>query len=413
MGNNNEIKVYLTSRKSPTEYATEQEITQYVINESFGDIVETMDSTDYDFGIFTFGEINLVVQNKDGKFNSTDDWRSLFQFSRDLAKIRISLVESDLTRSNQTITASTVTETDLFIGIINEEATVTDAQNETVNFIALSLNSIFRKTKVNANVVSDADTVSAALYNMLNQDSVKSLLTVDSANINPDNDFAIDVGAHFDNTVLKDSLNELLLASNSILYIDSSLNVIVASRDERAALSTLTFYGPYDQYGRGNIQSIQDYNNGNHRMFNSVKINEIEANDSGFVEEFGLRQKEITAEYLTTDATELTIANSLLAEFKEPRDEMQISLNAEDIKSSQLLQKVSINYPLRLSIEDGDFLPIFGQAIYGDSETPYPKVHGGFSIHPNQVFKIIEKRINLQSMIGVLKLRQTNTGYSA
>ena len=96
----------------------------------------------------------------------------------------------------------------------------------------------------------------------------------------------------FDNTQVNEALNQLLLASNSILFVNGSGDIIVRNRDEDTTTSILNLYGKSDELGRENIVRITAYNLRRHRCFTSFKLATVEVNDTAAVDTFGFRQRQ-------------------------------------------------------------------------------------------------------------------------
>lgn len=393
-------KVFFTPRKTQSTYASQIEVTEFISIDGIQSIVASIDSTDYSIGVFTFGDIQLKGMNVDGYFNTEEDYRSIFKFSRDLCKVEVHFQNT----SGDLI---------VFKGIINDEATVLDGIAQTIDFRVLSQDSILRNSNVSSGSISDGMTTKAALTVILDVPQITSVLNFNIANINPFIDFTIDNGAAFDNMPSRDAVNEILLATNSIMIIDGSSNIIVRDRDPTLATNPITsLYGPYDIQRRENIISLQDYNTGKQRMFNAVKVNSFEAQSLPLIETFGYRKKEITLAWVTDSNKEQRIAEALLAEFAAPKIEFAVVVPAYIARDTQLLDLFSVNYPLRYRPVAGTFMPIIGITKIGASGYPLPEVHGSFSIPDNIGFKVIEKSEDPSSFEITLKLRQIGKSLS-
>ena len=395
-------------------------MTDYIDASGISTISQLIDAEDYTFGIFAFGDVELVGHNKNGILNDANDPRSIFQFTRDLAKVRAEFQVENVTRdSSGKVTAYSRTDTITFKGLIQEEATRLDLQNNTVTFRVLTLDSVLRTTQIPGGLVEDSDLASEAIQAILNQTSITAVLNVIPANITVDQDFTIDTGSAFDNISVFDGLKKLLVPANSVLIINSSDDVIVRSRDEDTTPAILELYGEFDLQGRNNMLDLFDHNYGFHRMFNSMFFSDVtEVKDAGFISEFGLRQKQVTVDFVTNTTTLDTIGNNLLDAFKAPKQELKVTIPMTFGKDVSMLQRVTIDSPLRNEKPSSStWLPIFGDAEYGDSETPYPNLTGSYEIHPNLLWKVIEINHDVINYLTTLKLRQTgNTigdGYTA
>jgi len=387
-----QYKIYLTPKTGQFTYGTEILISAEILYNGVKTMKKSIDSSDYEVGVYTYGDITLKMINKNGKYNDEKDRRSVFKYTRDLAKIRVvySDNDGDVTR---------------FKGLINEEATKQDFENEEIQFRVLSNDSVIRTTKVSGGLIANGVMASSAIKSIINQAKITSVLNYNASNINVDIDFAVDDGSKFDNKNCRKALNDLLVATNSVLLIDSSDNMIVQSRSQ-STVDILTLYGPYDQRQRQNIHNIKKFNHGRHRTFTAVKIGNIEVDDDGYVADYGYRQLKKTLDFVTDNETQSDIATRILNEFKEPFIELQIEVPTHIVKNANLLDSVSLNYPLRIKRIEDKFLPIVGLTKIGDTEMPLPYTFGDASIGPEVAFKIIEISENPTSFSTMLKLRQ-------
>lgn len=396
-------KVFMTPLISEDVYGTEVEVTDFVLESGVGKIKKGIDATDYDYGIFFYGDISLRCKNFNGYFNDENDTRSIFTFTRDRAKVRVVYRDQTTSATDDTI---------IFNGLINEEATRLDIQKDEIKLRVLALDSVIRNNKVSAGAVGSGVTFKTAIETILNTPRITSVLNFSASNINPDLNLTIDVGSEFDNKPTREALNELLLASNSVMVIDDSQNMIVRSREEDTLKDVHNLHGANDFLGRENIKFINGYNTGRHRMFNSVRVNNTVSTDDDLAKEFGTRQKRVTLEFITDVTKEKQIADRLLKEFKVSKIELKIGIPTSVAKSLdiEIFDRVSVNYPLRIGApEEGEFLPVIGQTKIGDADAPLPETFGSIAIDPNLAFKVIELNEDPRSFTTMLKLRQKGT----
>jgi hypothetical protein len=194
-----------------------------------------------------------------------------------------------------------------------------------------------------------------------------------------------------------------MLATNSILLIDDSDNIIVRSREPNAA--THYFYGAGDIYGRENIVALKNFNTGVQRSFNSVRIgDEFALTDENFRTEYGIRQKTLDFPYVTTAATIEDIGTRFLREFKWPKMECEIVVPTRIASGVEILDLVSVDFPKVVKPYDQNKIPIAGQAIAG--EAVFPHSLGSFSIAPIIKWKVIGITENPSNFETTLKLRQ-------
>lgn len=360
-----------------------------------GRIRRELDNGDYDIGIFTFADITITAINFDRRFNGPEDPRSIFKYKRDRCKVDIVFYDED------------GNDTTRFKGLINDDATRLDFDKNTIRFKVLSLDSIFRQTFIQAGAIVSGDLFSTAIKKALNIPEITSTLTYSDSNVTVDLDLVIDDGEVFSSLPVKDALDELLLASNSILFLDDNDTIKVQPRQESANVFYL--YGPGNLQGKENILSIRNFNPGLQRAFSSVKVGEnAVATNDGWVLEYGFRQKEISFDFINTLAKEEAIAANILAAFQVPKDEIEVTIPTKDVLEIQLLDLVSIDYGYRYAPAQGEAdLPFWGSFVWGASKWPYTA--GAYKIPPNYKWKVIGIEEDLRKFVTTLKLRRTGT----
>ena len=369
------------------------DITDFVKN--LGSIKKELDNGDYDIGIFTFGDMTLNMINHNRKFNDPHDPRSMFKFTRDKCKVEIIFYEADGTNFTR------------FKGLINEDATRLNFTSGIIRFKVLSLDSIFRQVEVAPGAIVDGDSFSIAIKKILNVPAITNTLTYSAGNINVDYDGNIDVGEEFSAVRVKDALDDLLLASNSILFVDNSDVLHVKARAESATQFNL--YGHGDLYGRENILKIKDFNSGLHRTFSAVSVNTTTiSTDDNWIVEYGFRKKDLSFPFITTLATEEDIADNVLLAFKIPKMELKIEVSNDAVRNIELLDVVKVDYPYRTSLPpETGIMPMYGVAQYGVDY--YAPTTGTFEIKSNIKWKVISIQENPVKFTTTLKLRQVGT----
>jgi hypothetical protein len=180
--------------------------------------------------------------------------------------------------------------------------------------------------------------------------------------------------------------------------------MIVQSRSENTGDYT-ELYGPFSQRSRQNILKLNKYNNGKQRLFTVVKVGNSASVESNYLTDDGYRQKSISLNFITSSSTELTIAQNISNEFKFPKIELEVEVETSLAKNLNLLDKILIDYPLRLKPYI-KFFPVVGDSKIDDSVTPLPYEFGSSTIERNIPFKIIEIKQNVKKFTTILKLRQ-------
>lgn len=396
-------RVYITPLISQFVYGTEIEVSDRVTLDGINQIKRAIDSQDYEIGVYFYSDLELVGANVNGYFNDPTDLRSIFPFNRDLAKCRVVFENTD----GDTIT---------YYGLINEEATRVDAMNDLITFRILSLDSIIRNTQVAGGTVADGVPVKTAILSILAGSTIGSVLSISPSDINPNLDFTIDLGSAFDDQPTQDVLNQLLLASNSVMKISSSGVVTVASRGANN-VSALNLFGPYDELRRQNVINIQNYNTGLQRMFTSIAITDGNGDltildNAPLANTFGYRQESIEFDFMTDPATINQVAANILAEFSSPKVELEVEVPTSIVRDLDLLDLVSINWPLRITSYQGHMLPVIGVTPIGNTSFPLPNKFGSLNIAKNVAFKVIEIDHDPNTFTSIVKLRQIGTTLS-
>ncbi|MGR3179918.1 MAG: hypothetical protein ACUZ8E_17900 [Candidatus Anammoxibacter sp.] len=376
------------------------DITDLVSRGGIANLIRQVDDGDFDIGVYTFGHINLRCINYAGKFSEPQDYRSIFRYKRDLAKVDINFFDVD---GNEGLR---------FRGLVNDESTRDDFNSKIVTLRVLSLDSVFRKTIVTGGTVATNNLFSTAVFNILNVTPITTILNLDVANINLDVDLQIDDGEFFTNLTVKDALGFLMLASNSILIVDSNDNIFVRNRLENDVDNPQhLFFGSGDPDGRENILRVLEYNTGFHRAFNSINI----GSDFGTVNTvyqpiYGGSQKNLDIPFITDLTKKQQIADKVIEEFGFPKTEMILETQSQHARQVELLDSISIDYPKQVTPHPGSKLPFFGQAIAGIAIAPF--VSGGFSIKPQFKWKVIAISENPDKMLTAIKVRRAGKGPS-
>jgi nitrogen regulatory protein PII-like uncharacterized protein len=382
-------KVYLTPLIGDMEYGDEIEISDYVTNSNVGSIKKNTDSDDGVIGEYLLGSWNLTCANFNGEFNEGDP-RSYFKAKRDNSKIRVVYFDS-LTDESAS-----------FKGIISEEGT-NNTDDDFVKIKVLALESILRKVQVAGGTVEAGQLFSTAIKALLNQTRIKAVLTYDSSEIEVDLDLVIDDEAAFTNVSTWEAIKQLLVASNSVIYIDNE-TVKVKPRDYKT-YETAFFYGPGDTLDRENIIKISNWNNGAHRVFNSVKINETLYTDETSANWFGLSETSFTLGFITDADKELQIATNIVNQFRYPRQEFEMTVPTSLANEVDFFDTIGVSHPIRtkpVSCCNGTMWDVAKYDTPGDF---WNVDFGGTSIDARLAFKIIQRTENPKEFTTTLKLR--------
>jgi len=260
-------QVFITPLIKESTYGTEVEVSDFVKIDGLSKIKRSIDSTNYSIGVFRFNDLRLKCENAKGVFNENDS-RSIFPFTRDKAKVRVVVLQID--------PVTFITEaTTQFEGIINDEATRQNITTDVITFIALSKDSVFRTTQVQAGIITVGALASAAMLSILSQPSITELLVIDSVNITPESDFIVDTPEALDNLEVKEALDLLVFASDSVLLIRNDVVFIQGRNPVTEENGVLLLRGRGEISNNANIISISAFNTGKQRQFNSIILNKI------------------------------------------------------------------------------------------------------------------------------------------
>jgi hypothetical protein len=386
-----QYKIYFTPRTGINTYGDEIEVSAKIVQSGASNMKKSIDAADYDIGVFYYGDLTIRAINKNGTLSEPKDFRSIFRYSRDLTKVRVEYLDKD-------------GGVDVFNGLINEEATREDFETNKISFKVLSLDSVIRTTRIPNGSIINGVTFKSALQTILNKPDITTILTYNASKINPNLNLTIDDGSKFDSISTRDGLSKLLIASNSVFIINSSNEMIIQSRSENSGGYT-ELYGPFSQKERANILKVSKYNNGKQRLFTVVKVGTQTKVQSNYLTDDGYRQKSIKLDFITNTDTQLSIAQNISNEFKFPKIELEVTVETSLAKNLDLLDKILIDYPLRLKPET-KFFPIVGDAKIDDVATKLPYEYGSSFITNNIPFKIIEIKQNVKEFTTILKLRQ-------
>lgn len=369
-----------------TYSSTEVEVTQYLnANQGIGRIRASVDSTDFVLGVFSYTHVKLKFLNYDGVLSDSVSTESIFNFQRDRAKVRIVFRDFE------------------FTGLINDEATKED--EDSIEFTVISNDSIIRKTSVTGGLLTNNMLFSEAIFAILNRSPINNTINVSASNIHLDIDERIDDVSSLENVSSHNALNELLVVSNSFLYIDSNDNAIVSFRTRNTDVAA-TFYGDYDPLNRSpQVLKLHSLNNGTNRAFNSFVVNEEIMEDTNYINAFGFRRKDISADFITSFSRKRAIASNLLNKYRYPKFEGKIRVPTRDATQLTLGSVIRIDFPKLFSPADGDATTSkYGGGLYATNR--YPNTTGNIFIDPRVGWIVYEREDTPQDFTTTLKVRE-------
>ena len=149
-----QYKVYFTPRTSLNTYGSEIEVSANIISTST--MKKSIDAADYDIGVFYYGDVKLKVDNYNGKFSDQYDFRSIFPYGRDLAKVKVTYNDKN-------------GESTVFNGLLDDKATRINFEKEEVSLVCPSSDSVLRTLRVSADTIGNGITAQDAFKALLNK----------------------------------------------------------------------------------------------------------------------------------------------------------------------------------------------------------------------------------------------------
>lgn len=400
------VKVYITPFDSVGNYGEEVEVSSDVLQ--IGRVDVDTDSSEYQIGLFRVANVKLDLQNQSGRYSDVGFPNSIFKTKRKDSLVRVTWIsQPDLPYCGTAICGEAVLceEHTIFEGVLNDDAFMLNASDDRASFVVLGFQSLFESNEVPFSSLDAGDLFSVTIFNILNQVGITSLLTVSQGNITPDVDQIPDDISELETLSVKEALDRILLLTNSVLYIENR-TIYVTPRDATASVQ-FTFYGQASTDGAENIVNLEAYNNGRQRVFNCFKWDDtlVRSQDGPSVRLNGFRKRILSSDMLTNSTKQLNVLDALLAEFKDPKQELQLTTVLTDqTVLLELLDRVAIDYPVQLVPYPGTELPICGVAICG--EAVLPKGLWNVKLETTTNFKILKKSIDAVRNLVTFKLRE-------
>ncbi len=402
------IRAYIKPFNSMGQYQADFiEVTDDL--EKISDITFDTDSGGYDIGVYRNSGLSISLNNSEGKYANVGTHNTIFGYTRNN-----SLVKITYDRSNELLTPVIADsmfnqfisdEVVLFEGLLNDDSLVEDARQASATFKVIGFEILFSQEKTNYSELVLGDNIEEVLYKLLNVAKITNLLTVSASNISVGLNQVLDsIESIFDKNI-KPVLDDLLLLSNSILYIENR-TVYIVPRTAGVAIQK-TFYGPQSANGVENIKDIKNVTSGNNKIFNffswSDSTQTAARNQS--IRKYGRKTKNLSSDLFTNTNKQFNVMESLLDEFGFPKQELDLVTHLDyDTYSIQILDRVNIDYPLQVVEAEGFELPICGIAICG--EAVLPKMIFAFSMNTSKNFKVIRRTFHPEKREMTFRLRE-------
>lgn len=395
-----------TFSKTGTYESDFTEITTDVLN--VNKVKNDLDNNEFDIGIFKNSNIKLNLRNDHGRFSDENILESMFPVQRDESVVKVTwdLRNYDTLAGFISVPFLAGEEITIFEGLLNDVGQKSSIDKQEVDMTVIGYESLFDRVEVPFSSIAVGELASSIIYKTLNQTKITTLLTVDASNITLGQDETLDNIDDLENATGKEALEELLKITNSVLYIKDQ-TIYISTRDESADLK-FTFYGQGSDSGIENIIDISKYREGKNRIFNfwTWKDTSTISRDTSSLDLYGVRKKEISTTYYTDTDKIQRLLDSGRDEFSFPKREfiLKAPLNYDTV-ALNLLDKVSVDYPVIYTSATNSAMPIYGEAVYGVAKAPY----GQFSLNIESTarFKILSKTIDLKNETISFEMRET------
>lgn len=396
------LHVYLKPFDTTGAYESDwTEVTKDVDVQGIGTLTQQLDNTEYDVGIFRNSNLRLKLRNDHGRYIEAGEIGSIFKHKRADTKVKITWEPGDESLICGFFSpgpgAVLSEEVEVFKGLLDDKAAKTDADKQDIQFTVFGQEILFEREITPYASISNGDSFESVIYTLLNQSSITDHLTVSAGNISCGINETIDDKSDLENQTVKEALEDILLPSNSVLYIEND-TVYVSPRTAGATLEH-TFYGQGSDDGTENILELKNHRTGHNRVLNywTWKDTTLKSSDSSSVTTNGTSKKEIELSLVSSGSTAKiqNILDSLKDEFKNPKAEMDLSATLNiDTLALFLLDRVSIDYPTIVLAKENENIPIYGIAVYG--EDSYPIEVSSLTIPSTDRFKIMARKINFK-----------------
>ena len=405
------FRVYINPKDDAGAFTGYQEVTSDVDLSSLASITEKIDNDEYDVGTFKFNTLTMKLRNEDGNYSDVENVESIFRDRRGGSKVQFRWQ----VQGHQTICgvapcgmgrAKITPELTVYDGILNDDASKQDIDTQQITFKVLSSNSVLDEVETNFGSLSNGDLFSEAILTVLSQTEVTNILTVDVANINVGLDVLIDDVSDFENTTVKEALDDLLFGSNSVMYVID--NIIYISSRDGGATTQFTFRGQGSNAGIEDIIKLSGISAGRNNVFNywTWKDTTLNATDSASITANGVKKKAISFSQITNTTKRQSILDAQRDEFSDLKQEFKLTtFLTYDTLALRMLDRVAVDYPTVYGPgQPGAEIPLYGIAIYG--EAIYPGGQFGLTIDVTTPFKIMGKKIDAKNKTITFDLKE-------
>jgi hypothetical protein len=375
---------------------------------ALANLKETIDADDYNTGIFRYGAFSMGLNDITGRYSDVGGATTIFKFKRSGSQVKITWsIGNDITEVGDATVGDALTnfEYTVFEGLLSDLTMVTAIKQQKANFKVLTLDSILDEVETNYSSISNGESVDTILFTILNQSSITTLLTVSAGNINSALNSNVDDVSGFENQTVRETVQELLGLSNSVLYIKDR-TIYVSDRTPTAAVQK-TFYGQASITGIEDIININNIRSGLNKVFNLISWEDtaLVSRDTSSITSHGVRKKEVGFASITNGTTRQNILDNIKTEFGTIKQELILSTPIDYTTISlAILDRVAIDYPTVFKAVDGEELPILGQVVLGSFSLPYGE--WSFYITTSTNYKILDRTVGIKRQEMIFKLKE-------
>lgn len=402
-----QLKCYIKPFNGEGEYTDWIEVTNDVDFDAMGSVTSNLEGSEYDVGVFTFSSVSLKLNNANSQYSDIDDINSMFRYKRANSKVKVTWQKGDHDAVCGFVSCDDATypyyELPILEGLLNDEAMTSDLVTAQVSFKVLSYASIFKDIETPFSSMSNGDTFLEIIDLFLLNPIVAKTITIDLANVVANFNAIFDDISSYEDTTMSEVMDDLLLASNGVLYFEGD-TIFVNSREATAEVQQ-TFYGQASNIGLENILSIDKIRSGRSRMFNLWRWEgtNLSSRDNTSIDDNGMRVKDFSIDSITVGSERQLILDSYRPDFQDIKMEfdMSVSIDTENVK---LLDRVNIDYPTPYFAREGEVVARYAISKYGEAK--YPFAEYGLTLSTTQHFKIVSVKIALKDDLIIYGLRE-------
>lgn len=300
-----------------------QDISSYLLSKGNPKITYKLDIDEFGWGEFKTGNATFKVNNKGGAF-FPDGYGGVSLFnstlSRHYTKIRFTCGYKD-------DTGTRITE-QVFDGLLNEKSINMNFSDATMQFYAVSNQSIFGERTTYSNSLSGSKTATQIVSWIMNRADITTNVTFDSSKLSFGIDCTFDDSSVFNGKQYDTVLTDLAKRTNSAWYVEMSTNKLCFRTRTATTSPVFAFVG-------GNIGSkgvnivkngIAKYDEGYDKIINRIVydtkddiLGKYTFEDTTSQAKYGTNQLDMDGEGMTTYSQVNSLCTGIINAFKNPK----------------------------------------------------------------------------------------------